>query len=96
MPSGETVLLVLYISANSKGNSPDLQLVAIPLFLVQPTLFLSIFYFLVGLQQSAVRFLTAVAVVLLLVQDVIGLGMSLSKNKDVSPDGKVSWQSFFC
>jgi hypothetical protein len=48
--------------------------VAIPLFLVQPTLFLSIFYFMVGLQQSAVRFLTALAIVYLLVQDVIGLG----------------------
>ena len=47
---------------------------AIPLFLVQPTLFLGIFYFLVGLQQTATRFLTALALVVLLVQDVIGLG----------------------
>jgi len=54
------------------------QLVDLPLFIIEPTIHLSILYFMVGLDPAAEKFLMALVIVLLVVQVVVSLGYFLS------------------
>ncbi|XP_023332555.1 protein white [Eurytemora carolleeae] len=54
------------------------QLVDLPLFIVEPTIFLTILYFMVGLERTPEQFFFALGIVLLVVQVVISLGYFLS------------------
>jgi len=54
------------------------QIVDLPLFIIEPTILLSILYFMVGLNPTVDRFFMAVVIVLLVVQVVVSLGYCLS------------------
>nr|QTW43725.1 ABCG-like protein 2 [Eurytemora affinis] len=54
------------------------QLVQIPIFVLQPVLYTTIIYFMVGFDPDIVKFLWALLVVILLTQDVLGVGYLLS------------------
>jgi len=54
------------------------QLVDMPLFILEPTIFLAVLYFMVGLNPAVDRFFMAVLIVLLVVQVVVSLGYFMS------------------
>ena len=53
------------------------KIVDLPLFIIEPTILLSILYFMVGLNPAVDRFFMAVVIVLLVVQVVVSLGKDL-------------------
>ncbi len=50
------------------------QIADIPLYVVTPIIFMSIFYFMVGLTSGFDRFMIAVVITILIVQAAVGLG----------------------
>ena len=54
-----------------------IKIVDLPLFIIEPTILLSILYFMVGLNPTVDRFFMAVVIVLLVVQVVVSLGKDL-------------------
>ena len=63
------------------------QLAELPPFIISPLIFLSIFYFMIGLNPEFERFLVACGVVLLMVQVVMSFGGFI----DCSLVGKWVW-----